>query len=160
MSDSNLTFAKIVANPNAYSWSQAYNAGKLFAVLSLEAEEESQEKDYLNVLGKEILDTLEQEFFTLETKDLESIKQAVITTSEKIPQEINCSFVICSVVGNVLYVYILGNGKIRKFIRSQRSKAGRSKNCLGIFTRWRRRNFTDKTIFRHYFNWNLNRIYR
>jgi hypothetical protein len=112
MSDSNLTFAKIVANPNAYSWSQAYNAGKLFAVLSLEAEEESQEKDYLNVLGKEILDTLEQEFFTLETKDLESIKQAVVVTSEKIPQEINCSFVIGSVVGNVLYVYILGNGRV------------------------------------------------
>jgi len=112
MAESNLTFAKIVANPSAYSWSQAYNAGKLFAVLSLEAEEESQEKDYLNVLGKEILDTLEQEFFTLETKDLESIKQAVTTTSEKIPQEINCSFVIGSIVGNVLYTYVLGNGRI------------------------------------------------
>jgi len=112
MSDSNLTFAKIVANPNAYSWSQAYNAGKLFAVLSLEAESESQEKDYLNVLGKEILDTLEQEFFTLETKDLESIKQAVLATSAKIPQEINCSFVIGSIVNNILYVYILGNGRV------------------------------------------------
>jgi hypothetical protein len=112
MPESNLTFAKIVANPSVYSWSQAYNAGKLFAVLSLEAEEDVREKDYLNVLGKEILDTLEQEFFTLETKDLESIKQAVLTTSEKIPQEINCSFVIGSVVGNVLYVYILGNGRV------------------------------------------------
>jgi hypothetical protein len=112
MSESNLTFAKIVANPSAYSWSQAYNAGKLFAVLSLEAQEDLKEKDYLNVLGKEILDTLEQEFFTLETKDLESIKQAVLTTSEKIPQEINCSFVIGSVVGNVLYTYVLGNGRV------------------------------------------------
>jgi hypothetical protein len=112
MPESNLTFAKIVANPSVYAWSQAYNAGKLFAVLSLEAESESQEKDYLNVLGKEILDTLEQEFFTLETKDLDSIKQAVLTTSEKIPQEINCSFVIGSLVGNVLYVYILGNGRV------------------------------------------------
>ena len=112
MPESNLTFAKIVANPNAYSWSQAYNAGKLFAVLSLETQEESQEKDYLNVLGKEILDTLEQEFFTLETKDLESIKQAITTTSGKIPQEVNCSFVIGSVVNNVLYVYVLGNGSV------------------------------------------------
>ncbi len=112
MPESNLTFAKIVANPNAYSWSQAYNAGKLFAVLSLETEEESPEKDYLNVLGKEILDTLEQEFFTLETKDLESIKQAVTTTSTKIPPEVNCSFVIGSVVNNVLYVYVLGNGSV------------------------------------------------
>jgi hypothetical protein len=112
MAESNLTFAKIVANPNAYSWSQVYSAGKLFAVLSLETQEETHEKDYLNVLGKEILDTLEQEFFTLETKDLESIKQAVLTTSGKVPQEITCSFTIGSVVNNILYVYILGNGRV------------------------------------------------
>ncbi len=112
MTESNLSFAKIVANPNVYSWAQAYNAGKLFAVLSLETQEESEEKDYLNVLGKEILDSLEQEFFTLETKDLESIKNAVLLTSEKIPQEISCSFVIGAFIDNVLYVYILGDGKL------------------------------------------------
>jgi hypothetical protein len=112
MAESNLIFAKIVANPSDYSWSQVYSAGKLFAVLSLETQEEVHEKDYLNVLGKEILDTLEQEFFTLETKDLESIKQAVMTTSGKIPQDITCSFTIGSVVNNILYVYILGNGRV------------------------------------------------
>ena len=112
MAESNLIFAKIVANPSAYSWSQVYSAGKLFAVLSLETQEEVHEKDYLNVLGKEILDTLEQEFFTLETKDLESIKQAVLTTSGKIPQDITCSFTIGSVVNNILYVYVLGNGRV------------------------------------------------
>lgn len=112
MSDQNLTFAKIVANPNEYSWSQAYNAGKLFAALSLESNEEAKEKDYLNVLGKEILDTLEQEFFSLETKDLESIKKAVLETSSKIPQDITLSFVIGTFVNNILYIYILGNGKI------------------------------------------------
>jgi hypothetical protein len=112
MAENNLTFAKIVANPRADSWSQVYSAGKLFAVLSLEATGETEEKDYLNVLGKEIFDTLEQEFFTLETKDLESIKEAIQKTSQKIPQEITCSFVIASVVNNILYIYILGNGKI------------------------------------------------
>ena len=80
--------------------------------MSLETTEETHEKDYLNVLGKEILDTLEQEFFTLEAKDLESIKQAVLTTSGKIPQEISCSFTIGSIVNNILYVYILGNGRV------------------------------------------------
>jgi cell division protein FtsL len=112
MAEQNLSFAKIVANPNAYSWSQAYSAGKLFAVLSLETKEEIQEKDYLNVLGKEIFDSLEQEFFTLETKDLDSIKQAVVETSKKIPAEIECSFVICSILNNILYIYIVGNGKV------------------------------------------------
>ena len=112
MTESNLNFAKIVANPSALSWSQVYSAGKLFAVISLETTEEVEEKDYLNVLGKEILNTLEQEFFTLETKDLDSIKQAVEATAKKIPEDLTSSFVIGSVVNNILYVYILGNGKI------------------------------------------------
>ncbi len=112
MAEPSLTFAKIVANPSVFSWSQVYSAGKLFAVLSLGTQEEVREKDYLNVLGKEILEILEQEFFTLETKDLDSIKQAVLSTSNKIPPEINCSFVVGSVVNNVLYVYILGNGRV------------------------------------------------
>src|SRR5260221_5894062 len=112
MAEQNLNFAKIVANPSLYAWSQAYNAGKLFAVLSLEKEIEGEEKDYLNVLGKEILDTLEQEFFTLEKKDLESIKVAVLETSKKIPQEISVSFVIAAFSENILYLYVVGGGKV------------------------------------------------
>ncbi len=113
MPETNVTFAKIVANPTPYSWSQAYNAGKLFAVLSLERNEESlEEKDTLNLLGKEILDNLEQEFFTLETKDLDSIKNAVLVTSKKIPEDVFCSFVICAIINNLLYAFILGKGKV------------------------------------------------
>jgi len=113
MPETNVTFAKIVANPTAYSWSQAYNAGKLFAVLSLERNEENlEEKDGLNLLGKEILDNLEQEYFTLETKDLDSIKNAVLVTSKKIPEDVFCSFVICAIVNNLLYAFILGKGKV------------------------------------------------
>ncbi len=112
MSEQNISFAKIVANPNEYSWSQVYNSGKLFAVLSLETGEITQEKDYLNVLGKEILDVLEQEYYSLETKDLDTIEKAVLQTSEKIPQDVTCSFAIGAFVNNILYVYILGNGKI------------------------------------------------
>jgi hypothetical protein len=111
MAETILTFAKIVANPSALSWAQVYSAGKLFAVISLETDEENQEKDFLNILGKEILNTLEQEFFTLETKDLESIKEAVTTTSQKIPTSVNCSFVIAALANNILYLYILGNGR-------------------------------------------------
>lgn len=112
MADTNVTFAKVVANPNLKSWAQAYNAGKLFAVISLQTDEEIEEKDYLNVIGKEILDTLEQEFFTLETKDLDSIKQAVKTTSEKIPSAVKCSLVVASYLENVLYLYLFGGGHI------------------------------------------------
>ncbi len=112
MADTNITFDKVVANPSAYSWAQAYNAGRLFAVLSLETKEDVAEKDYLNVLGKEILNTLEQEFFSLETKNLETIRDAIRKTSEKLPKDITCSFVVGSFVDNVLYIYILGSGKV------------------------------------------------
>src|SRR3989338_2258256 len=112
MTKSNLSFAKIVANPSALGWSQVYSAGKLFAAISLEKSEEGQEKDYLNILGKEILNTLEQEFFTLETKDQESIRKAVLSTSQKIPEEVKVSFVTGAVVGNVLYLFIMGSGKV------------------------------------------------
>jgi len=111
--DINISVAKIVATPSQSSWSQAYNAGKLFAVLSLEKEtEETQEKDYLNILGKELLETLEQEFFTLEIKDLESIKKSVQTTIKKIPENVVCSFIIGSIVDHILYVFIQGEGKV------------------------------------------------
>lgn len=110
MTETNLNFAKIVANPTSTGWSQVYGAGKLFAAISLETEAEKEEKDYLNFLGKEILNTLEQEFFTLEIKNLESIRKAVLATTEKIPDDVTLSFVIGVVVNNVLYVYILGNG--------------------------------------------------
>lgn len=110
--DLNISVAKIVATPSQSSWSQAYNAGKLFAVLSLEKEtEETQEKDYLNILGKELLETLEQEFFTLEVKDLESIKKSVQTTIKGIAENVACSFVIGSIVDHVLYIFMQGEGK-------------------------------------------------
>lgn len=109
MPEKNLSFANIVATPTPNSWSQAYNAGKLFAVLSLEKtqpqEEENEDKDYLNLRGKEILDTLEQEFFSLESKDLESITKAVTIASEKIPQDTVCSLAVCVITKNILYAF-------------------------------------------------------
>ena len=112
MAEAELNFAKIVANPTPLGWCQVYSAGKLFAAISLEKQEETEEKDYLNVVGKEILNTLEQEFFILEKKDLDSIREAVLTTSKKIPEDVIVSFVVGSVVDNILYVYIIGDGKV------------------------------------------------
>ncbi len=121
MPESNLDFAKIAANPTPSTWSQAYSAGNLYAVLSLEKEEKEEEKveeerieekDFLAILGKSILDTLESEYFALETKDLDSIKNAILITAHKIPDNIKSSFVITSLVKNILYIFILGIGKI------------------------------------------------
>lgn len=111
--DRNISVAKIVATPSESSWAQAYSAGKLFAVLSLESEEELKEKDYLNLLGKSVLETLEQEFFTLEVKDLSSIKNAIQITAGRIPHDISCSFVVAAITNDdALYVFTIGAGRV------------------------------------------------
>ena len=105
---SNLTFAKVVATPTLISWSQAYNAGGLFAVLSLTKESENT----LGILGKEILNTFEQEYFTLENKNLTSIKEAVLNTYKKIPEDVSSSLVVTAIIDNILYVFSAGGGKV------------------------------------------------
>src|SRR5579872_5653681 len=107
-SDMQITFGKVVASPTANAWSQAYNAGNLFAVLSLKSTEET----LLNALGKDVIKTLEEEYFTLEEKNLDSIKQAVTKAAAKIPDDISRSLIVASVVSDILYLYLQGEGLI------------------------------------------------
>lgn len=102
--DKEISLAKIVATATPTSWSQAYNAGKLFAVISLTTEV-PMEENTLNLLGKEVLDNLEAEYFALETKDLESIKTAVIASLEKVLENVKCSFVVGAISSNILYTF-------------------------------------------------------
>ncbi len=111
--DSNLSFSKIVASPTFTSWSQAYSAGKLFAVLSLEKNiNQSDDLISLNVAGKDLLDRLEKEFFATTTKDLESIKNAISTTFVELKENVNISFVLGFINNNILYLFIKGAGKV------------------------------------------------
>ncbi len=102
--DKEISLAKIVATATPTSWSQAYNAGKLFAVISLTTEV-PMEENTLNLLGKEILDNLEAEYFALENKDLEGIKTAVIASLEKVLENVKCSFVVGAISSNILYTF-------------------------------------------------------
>lgn len=112
MAETNLAFSKIVATPTPTAWSQAYSAGKLFAALSLETQTIPQtEEEHLSLAGKDLISTLESEFFTLENKDLESIKQAILTTISRIKEGVSVSFVICFMSDNVLYLFAAGGGK-------------------------------------------------
>jgi hypothetical protein len=110
MSELKVTFANIVATPTDTSWSQAYTAGKLYAVLSLEGEGTTAAQ--LAAMGKEVINALVEEFFTLETKDLASIKTAVINTTQKIPQNLQASLVVISLVNTILYAFSYGGGKV------------------------------------------------
>lgn len=111
MAGDNLSFSKVVATPTANAWSQAYSAGSLFAAVSLQSDIIPQEDENLNSLGKDVISTLESEFFPLEKKDLESIKGAVATTISKIKEDIKLSFVVCYLNDNILYLYAVGGGK-------------------------------------------------
>lgn len=102
--DKEIKISKIVANSTPNAWSQAYNAGKLFAVLSLSSETPTEE-NALNLLGKELLDNLEAEYFALETKDMENVKKAVLTSLEKIQSNIKASFAVGTIVNNILYAF-------------------------------------------------------
>jgi hypothetical protein len=109
MNDGKIVFATLVATPTKTSWSQAYTAGKLYAVLSLETEKDQTE---LAGIGKEIINVLVEEYFTLEEKNLDSVKHAVVQTTKKIPHDLSVSFVVVSLVNNIVYAYIFGSGKI------------------------------------------------
>jgi hypothetical protein len=112
MAGTNLAFSKVVATPTPTAWSQAYSAGSLFAAISLSSTQIPQtEENNLSNIGKDFISTLESEFFTLENKDLESIKQAITTTALKIPENLKLSFVVCFLNENILYLYAAGHGK-------------------------------------------------
>ncbi len=114
MSEEKFSFANIVATPAQSSWSQAYNAGKLFAVLSLIASTAETEENPLSLAtnGKEILKTLEEEYFTLEEKNLDSIKNAVSLCLEKVAEDLTPSLAVCAIVNEILYVFLYGQGKV------------------------------------------------
>ncbi len=105
-----LAYAKIVATPTPTGWSQVYNAGSLFAALSLSCHP-AQEVS-LPATGKNLLNNLEAEFFTLEKKTLTSIKAAIEKSFENIPQGITVDACLAFFKEEYLYLFILGCGKI------------------------------------------------
>lgn len=111
MSATNLSFAKVVATPTASSWSQAYNAGALFIVLSLTTEDEEL-KEKLPTQGKQILNNVEAEFFILEEKSLKTIKHAITQACKDMLPAIAVSLTLAFIKDNVLYGFVFGSGKI------------------------------------------------
>lgn len=109
-----LTVAKIVSTATPVAWSQAYHAGGFTAILSISQKEDSEEpveESMLHKVGKELLDTLISEYFTLVTKTLDSVKGAVEASIGKLPEGISLSMVVGASVKNVLYIVVVNQGK-------------------------------------------------
>lgn len=115
-----LAYAKIVATPTGTGWSQVYNAGSLFTILSLTLNSDSigakdqlkPEEASLPAIGKDIFNNLEAEFFSLEEKKHHSIKSAIEKSFEKIPPGITADACLAYFKDNILYLFIFGKGKV------------------------------------------------
>lgn len=111
---SKITVGKIVASSTPTAWSQAYHAGGFTAVLSLAPSPDAKEpieESNLHKMGKDMLDTLIAEYFTLVTKDLDTVRGAVEATAEKKPEGVRLSMVVGASVKNILYIVIVNQGK-------------------------------------------------
>ncbi len=106
-----LAYAKIVATPTPFSWSQVYNAGSLFVALSLTITDQNKQDLVLPSIGKDLFNNLEAEFFTLEDKKLQTIKTA-IEKSINLPPDIVADACIAYFKDNILYLFVVGKGKI------------------------------------------------
>src|SRR3989344_2527908 len=106
-----ISFAKVVTTPTSTSWSQVYNAGSFFVVLSLSSIDGVQ-NDNLNAIEKEIFNNLEAEFFSLEEKSLQTIKEAVEKTHATFPENISVSLGIAYITENILYLVALGGASV------------------------------------------------
>lgn len=107
----NIHVVKITASSTTTAWAQAYHAGNLTAIVAVTPKGD-EDPTSLHIVGKDLLNTFESEYFTLENKHLASIKQAVETTYQKSATTHNISFLVASVIQNTLYVVLAGNGSI------------------------------------------------
>lgn len=115
MTQTKINFASVIATPTIFSWSQTYTAGNFAAVVTLsfqDTENPNLDEISLPIIGKNLLTTLQSEYFSLEIKNLQTIKKAIETTCKDLQKELICNIIVGAVADNVLYVYLFGNGKI------------------------------------------------
>lgn len=112
LAKSSLAYAKLTATPTDTAWSQVYNAGNLFACLTLTLKEPQEETHLLQNLGKELFNNLEAEFFTLEEKSQETIREAIEKSSKHIPDSVTLHFSLAYFKDTILYLFLKGQGKI------------------------------------------------
>ncbi|HEV2340066.1 MAG TPA: hypothetical protein VGT05_04930 [Patescibacteria group bacterium] len=109
-----LHVTKIVASSTYIAWAQAYHAGGLTALLAIKKKDnEEHASPSLSIIGKDLLNTFESEYFTLETKNLNSIGKAVETTYNKSAKTHEITLIVVSSVQNALYVFLAGSGSVQ-----------------------------------------------
>lgn len=102
--------AKLAANASDTSWSQAYSTLNFYVALSVSATEPTEKP--LAQIGKELLERLQREYFSLDEKTLDSIKQAVESTVESAEPNITHSLILVTNNADTLYIITSGLGTV------------------------------------------------
>ena len=101
---------KVESSHSRNFWSEVYSAGNLVVVFSLSRKEDVE--DSLVQIGKKLINAFQAEYFTLESKNLQTLKTAVLETVKKLPPAIECSIVMGVIMENVIYLFVYGKGAI------------------------------------------------
>lgn len=104
----NILISKIVANSSETGWSQAYSTLNLYIALSLAIE--ASEKPIAS-LGKDTLEKLQREFFVIDNKTLDTVRQAVQNVVDTLG-EARYSIVLATIAKDSLYIIIAGKGSV------------------------------------------------
>jgi len=104
---------KIIATPTSLAWAQVYNAGTLFLALSLVHKvHDGKEKSVLSAAGKELLNNIEAEYFSLETKGMAAIKKALMDAIAGLPADVSLSLAAASLHKDSAFVFAMDGGTI------------------------------------------------
>lgn len=104
-----ILLSKIVPNATETTWAQAYTTLNVYITLSIERAEN---KNTVTTYGKDLLEKLQREFFALDEKTLENIKNAVGNVSSTIDNSYNYSILVGAIVKDILYIVIASEGKV------------------------------------------------
>lgn len=104
-----ILLSKIVPNSTDTTWAQAYTTLNVYITLSIEAVES---KTPVTIYGKELLEKLQREFFALDDKSLDNIKDAVGNVSKTIGDDYTYSIIVGAIVKDVLYIVIASAGQV------------------------------------------------
>lgn len=104
-----ILLSKIVPNSTDTAWAQAYTTLNVYITLSIE---KTESKAPVTTYGKDLLEKLQREFFALDEKTLDNIKNAVGNVSTKIEEDYKYSMLVGAIVGDILYIVIASTGQV------------------------------------------------
>ncbi|HSW87540.1 MAG TPA: hypothetical protein VLG12_00060 [Candidatus Saccharimonadales bacterium] len=117
MAKPTISFAKLFSPPSASAWAQTYHAGNVYTVVSVTQTGEMAGRPEhalpsAHVIGKDIINNLEAEYFAIATKTLETMKEAVINACKEIPENVSATIIFGVIQNNILYLFLYGHGHV------------------------------------------------